>query len=184
MVGVLTGTNRHGITVAFNQLGGPRVKQPAEPAFFTLKRVLRTCKTAAEAVKLIQDAKPMDNGAVVISDATARTAEVVEIVEGKVGVRRAAKDEEMIGAANHPTTEAVPENRRTGPADWPMCRVARRLGKPLTPELMKKTLADPEVIQDINMLSVVFLPSANKMLLSCGRMRAAEGVFIEYKLFE
>ncbi len=184
MVGVVTGTNRHGITVAFNQLGGPRVKQPAEPTFFTLRRVLRSCKTAEEAVKLMQEAKPMDNGAVIISDATAKTAVVLEVVEGKVGVRKAAKDEDMICAANHPTTDAVPENRRTGPADWPLCQVARRLGKPLTPDSMKKCLADRDVIQDINMLSVVFLPSANKMLLSCGRMRAAEGPFTEYKLFE
>jgi len=31
---------------------------------------------------------------------------------------------------------------------------------------------------------VVFDPAANKMHLSCGRMKAAEGEFKEYRIFE
>ncbi len=182
--GVLTGANKEGLTVAFNQLTAPRQERAAEPTFFTLKRVLRSCKTAAEAVKLIQDAKPLGSGCVLISDAKNKTAVVVEIYAGRVGVRQAGKNEAMICCANHATTDAAPENRRSGPADWPLCRVARKLGKPLTADLTRQCLADPEVLQDINMLSVVFLPRANKMLLSCGRMRAAEGTFTEYTLFE
>lgn len=182
--GVLTGTNKEGLTVGFNQIVAPRQDRWAEPTFFTLKRVLRSCKTAAEAVKLIQDAKPLDSGCVLISDAKGKTAVVVEIYAGKVGVREAGKGEAMICCANHATTDAAPENRRSGPADWPLCRVARKLDKPLTADLTRQCLGDPEVLQSINMLSVVFLPAANKMLLSCGRMRAAEGPFTEYTLFE
>jgi hypothetical protein len=39
------------------------------------------------------------------------------------------------------------------------------------------------VIQGINMVSAVFAPAANRVHLSCGRMRAAEGAFKEYELF-
>jgi hypothetical protein len=54
---------------------------------------------------------------------------------------------------------------------------------PLDVEAMQAVMADPRVIQEINLLTVIFQPSRNRMRLSCGRQRAAEGVFQEMAMF-
>lgn len=180
--GAITGTNAEGLTVGFNQLL-PAVEpgRLAEPTFFTLKRILRTCKSLEEALELICEARPLDNGTILISDAVARSACVVEVFNGQVGVRRA--DGCVIGNANHMTEEAGLEGVPVGPASHPACDVARRMGGPLDAGKVRRVMADPHVMMDINILSAVFLPSSNRMLLSCGRMRAAQGEFREYALF-
>jgi hypothetical protein len=182
--GVLTGTNRKGLTVSFNQLPGGRGRTAplSEPVFFTLRRVLRSCATVDEAVKLIREAKPLGNGSVLISDATAKTAVVVEILDGETGMRKA--DGGLIANANHPTREAGWTGLRGfGPADSPAGDVARALGARLDVEKTRGVMADRRVLASINLLSVVFVPAKNKMHLSCGRTRAAEGEFKEYELF-
>jgi len=64
---VITGTNKKGVTLAFNQLPAGKVRNRlAEPVFFTLKRALRTCGSAEEVVKLIRKAKPLGNGSILI----------------------------------------------------------------------------------------------------------------------
>ncbi len=181
---VLTGTNRRGLTVSFDQIpdspGGDRL---AEPVLFTLKRALRTCSGAEEAAKLIADANPMGSGSILISDSAKKTALVVEVSGGRTAVRRPAKGASMIGNANHATREAGLPGMRYGRADWPTCEVAAEPGKPLDVAAAERVLADRRVLQWINMVSVVFDPAANRMHLSCGRMKAAEGVFREYRIF-
>ena len=181
---VLTGTNRRGLSVSFNQLpDSPGGEALSEPVLFTLKRVLRTCAGAEGAVKLIEAAKPLGSGSILISDSAGKTALVVELSGGKLGVRRPAEGAAMIGNANHATREAGLAGLRFGPAGSPTCDVAAELKKPLGVADVSKVLADRRVIQGINMVSVIFAPAANRMHLSCGRMRAAEGTFKEYELF-
>jgi hypothetical protein len=182
LVCVLTGTNRKGVTLAFNQLpNGPARGRVAEPTFFTLKRALRTCGSVDEVVKLIQDAKPLGNGSILVSDAQRKRAVVVDVFDANVGVREAA--ECIIGNANHVTTELGRDDVRAANIDWPACGVATMFGKPLVPDDVRRVMADSRVILPINIVSVVFMPSQNRMLLSCGRLRAAEGEFTEYELF-
>jgi hypothetical protein len=181
---VLTGTNRKGLTVSFNQLpsaaGGERL---AEPVLFTLKRVLRGCSSAEQAAKVLVDANPMGSGSILISDSGKKTALVVELSGGKVAVRRPAAGQSMIGNANHATSEAGLPGLKRGDASWPTCEVAAELKKPLDVAAAEKVLADQRVLQWINIVSVVFDPTANKMHLSCGRTKAAEGAFREYQIF-
>ncbi len=180
----ITGTNREGLTLAANTIvpNSPK-KRLAEPTFFTLKRVLRTCRNVEEAVKMIKSAKPFDDISVLISDAKDRSAVVVEIWGGNVRVRYPAAGEHLIGNANHPTTDACRIKAAIGPADEPMFTVARKLGLPLSLEQMKRVLSHPQVLAPSNIVSVVFEPSANRMFLSCGRTPAAKGQFIQYELF-
>jgi len=182
LVGTITGTNRHGITLGFNQLLDGRAEgRVAEPVFLTLRRVLRTCESVEQAAQLIRDARPMGNGSILISGAGARTALVVEIYDGHVAERR--PEDEMIGNANHVTTDLGVPGLEPGSPTWPTCTAARLVGKPLDPDRARQVMADEMVLQPINILSVIFVPEDNCMFLSCGRMRAAAGEFTRYELF-
>lgn len=181
--GALTGVNRKGLTLAFNEL---TVRESpdyvAEPAFFAMKRALRTCETVEQAIQLLKEARPMGSGSIMVSDATAKTAAVVEIHAGQFGVRRPRLD--MIGNANHATDAGGLDGPLVYPEEWPTCAVAREIGLPLTVDKARRVMADRRVLQSINILSVIFLPQRNTMRLSCGRNRAALGGFESYKLFD
>lgn len=181
----LTGTNRAGITVAFNALPDGDGDRVAEPTFFTLKRVLRTCETLDEAIALVREARPLDNGSVMISDATNKTAAVLDLWDGQVGVRRA--DGPLVGNANSITTrEGLTGNgwkRWIGTADTHACVIAAGLGE-LDAAKIRRVMTDPKVLASYNLLSVVFVPAENRMLLAAGAMPAGEGEFREYRLFE
>ena len=180
--GAITGLNRRGLILGFNQIPGKAgADRVAEPVFFTMKRVLRRCATVEEATQEFKKARPLGNGAIMISDSNRKTAVVVEIYGGQVGVRKAKG--EMIAAANHATREVGLRGAPTGPADWPACVAARDIGLPLTVAKMEMALKDKRVLQDINILSVVFAPSRNRMRLSCGRWRAARGKYFDYSIF-
>ncbi|MHB1156333.1 MAG: C45 family autoproteolytic acyltransferase/hydrolase [Phycisphaerales bacterium] len=186
LMGAVTGTNDAGITLGFNQLmEGDKVDRLAEPTFFTLRRVLEQATTLQQAIDIIEKARPLDNGSVLISSATEKQAAVVEIIDGLVGVRRPPDGESMIGNANHPTKEAGWKNLPGAwDCDWPTCTVARRLKTPITVKQAQRIMSDPMVMQGrINMLSVIFDPSHKKMYLSVRPTRAASGPFTEYDLF-
>jgi hypothetical protein len=159
-----------------------------EPVFFTLKRMLRSCANIKQALALITKAKPLGNGSIIISDATAKEAIVIELHNGLVGLRRSKT--QMIGNANHYTKAAwkkLPAGLPANRADWPVCSEARKhgqAGQNLTSKDLQAIMSSKAVLQDINLLSVIFKPSENSMLLSCGSYRAASRVFSKYKLFE
>lgn len=181
----ITGANERGITIAYNQLGPTRngATRITEPTFFTIKRALRTCKTLAEAVDLIRAAKPRDNGSIMISDATAKSAVVVELIDGKVGVRDAG-NRPMIGNANHATRDSgVKGARRYGDADAPTCSVASGITGPLGPDEMQGVMRHGRVMQSINLLSVVFVPADNRMYVAATKAPAARGKFTPLEMF-
>ncbi len=185
MTSVLTGTNEHGISVAFNTLAPTgKKRQAAEPTFFTLKRVLRDCATLEEALELMRRSTPYDNGSVLISSAKERSAAVVEIIDGRIGVRRPLKSVDMIGNANHPTREAGLVARNYGAANAPICDAALALKGPFTPERVKQIMADPRVLNADNLMSLIFVPAENRMLLGVQGSPAAKGEFVEMPLFE
>ena len=182
MSAVLTGTNRAGLTVAFNRIPTYRHREKtSEPVFFTLKRILRTCTTLDAAVGLLERTRPVGNGSVMISDARAGKAVVVEIVGERVTVRQGG--DSMICNANY---ASGPGGKRPWwrPAEYPAAEVARRMGPGLSPRQVQRILGDRNVMLPINLLSVVFVPQDNTMHLSCGRYRAATKKFREYTLFE
>ena len=157
VVGVLTGTNSKGITVAYNRFITPRGREEhlSEPVFLTIGRILRTCETLDQAVAEIKKAKPMGDGSVMISDATAKRAIVVELVNGKVGVR-AAKDD-MIANANHQTAEAGFQAHGRYSAEYPAGEVARTCQPALKPMQVRDIMRDSKVMQYSNLLSVIFV---------------------------
>ena len=181
---VLTGTNNKGITIAFNQLPQKGdLKHISEPTFYTIKRALRTASTLQEVIDIFVKTKPMDSGSVMVSDAKARKAVVIEIIRGKVGLRKPKG--QMISNANHPTAESgIAEKRQNGNPDWPVCITAKGFSQKLSTKNVQNLMAHSNVLQpSLNILSVVFKYSDNRMWLSCGKKSAAKGPFVELKLF-
>jgi hypothetical protein len=184
--GCLTGTNKAGITIGYNQLNfRGDLKHFSEPTFFTIKRALRTCKTVEEVIKLFKKALPMDSGSVLVSDATQKKAAVIEIIRGKVGVRQPKPNELNISNANHATKEAgIAPASASYNAKSPVCTVANRISQKFSPKNVKNLMGHSTVLQpDLNLMCVIFAPSGNRMWLSCGRKSAANGPFVELKLF-
>lgn len=182
MVGVLTGTNRNGLSVAFNRLpDGHRIYRLAEPVFLTLRRVLERCSTLDEALASIEHAEPLGNGSIMISSVRDKSALVIEIVDGKLGVRRPAGN--MICNANHATPQAGLTNATRRDAEMPALPVAREIGLPLSPRKMRAVMSHPKVLQDHNIRTVIFEPEKNRMHLACGRYRAALGPYETFVLF-
>jgi hypothetical protein len=183
----LTGTNKNGITIAYNQLTFKGdVKHIAEPTFFTVKRALRSCKTLEQVVEMFKKALPMDSGSVLVSDAKQKKAAVIEIIRGKVGVRYPKKGDLTISNANHATAETgIAPRGKTYSADQPVCAVARKIKGKLLPKDVQNLMAHDNVLQpELNLLSVIFASAGNKMWLSCGKTSAAKGPYKEYKLFD
>ena len=179
----VTGTNRAGISLAFNEFPAPWPRRRvAEPAFFTMKRILRTCRGLEDAIRLVKAAKPMGCGVIVISDSNRKVAAAVEIGRGQVAVRRGRNG--LLGAANHATREAGLEGLRLGSADRPVCVAARDAGLPLDVARVKRVLRDRRVLQDMNIFSVILKPRRNEMWISGGRWRAAMGKFKPCNIFQ
>ena len=181
---VLTGANNAGITIAFNQL--PQKGDTtylSEPTFYTIKRALRTASTLQEVIDIFKKTKPMDSGSVMVSDSKAMKAVVIEIIRGKVGLRKPQGN--MISNANHPTAESgVAKAGENGNPEWPVCATAKAFSKKLSTKNVQNLMAHSNVLQpDLNILSVVFEYSDNRMWLSCGKKSAAKGPFVELKLF-
>lgn len=183
-LGAVTGTNRAGLTVAANVLMPPsRKRRRAEPTFFTLKRILRTCRTVKEAAEEIRRVRPLDDMSILISEAGTPDAIVVEVWGGRVRQRGPVEGQDIIGNANSVTTSACWYPGVRGAADLPTVAVSREIGLPLDVDRMQQVLANGYVIQETNIVSVIFDPTMNRMFLSCGRMLAAWGTFTEYQLF-
>ncbi len=180
--GALTGTNAKGVTLAFNMLPGTPVKRAAEPIFFTLRRVLRTCETVEKAIAELRRVKPLGNGSVMISDANAKAAVVVEVIDGVVTTRQPVA--ELIANANHATCgKSDKPDRDTSRDNAPAGDVASDAKAAMGPKEVQGVMGSFKVIQLINILSVVFVPADNKMYLACGRYRAAAGEFTEHVIF-
>ncbi|MCM8525824.1 MAG: C45 family autoproteolytic acyltransferase/hydrolase [Lentisphaeraceae bacterium] len=180
----LTGTNKEGITIAYNQLPQKGdTSYISEPTFFTIKRALRNATTLKEVIDIFQKTTPMDSGSVMVSDAKAKKAAVIEIIRGEVGVRY--PDNDMISNANHPTAEAgIADKKESGNAKWPVCATAEKISGKLSVKSVQNLMAHSNVLQPkLNILSVVFKYSENRMWLSCGKGSAAKGPYIELELF-
>ncbi len=181
----LTGTNKAGITIGYNQLHQRGdFKHESEPTFYTIKRALRSCKTVEEVVLLFKKALPMDSGTVMVSAANQKKAAVIEIIRGKVGVRYTQAL--CITNANHATHEAgIAQGTLTADADSPVGLIAKKISKKLSPQSVQNLMAHSKVLQPkLNLLCVIFAPSENRMWLSCGKTSAAKGPFVEHKLFD
>ena len=123
----------------------------------------------------------MGNGSIMISDSTTGTAVVVEITDEGIGVRNGVDG--MIGNCNDRTIDMSSGKPYQNNVNWPVDDTMKKQ-QPLTVEQLKQKMGSQSVLQWHNIMSVIFIPAENRMLMSCGRYRAALGNFTEYKLFQ
>src|SRR5688500_2929917 len=100
MVGVLTGMNEHGLTLANMEVGRRQRLPAAMPYIMLYRTVLERCKTVEEAVKLLEETPRQSANNLMLMDAGGGRV-VVEITPEKVTTRRAGDDAAIVSTNHH-----------------------------------------------------------------------------------
>jgi predicted choloylglycine hydrolase len=99
LIGVLSGMNEHGLTLANMEVTrGPRFPT-AMPYTLLYRTILEKCRTVDEAIKLLQETPRQTDNNLMLMDASGDRA-VVEIAPDKITVRR-ADDQHALISTNH-----------------------------------------------------------------------------------
>ncbi len=175
MVGSLTGTNRHGVTVALNQLGVR--KRVGEPVFLLIRRALENAADLAGAVAALEAAPVTAEAAIVVSDGEAGEAACIEWFGGECP---SYGPEEGILAADN---SAHAEGNGSPQSSTVLWQLARAQAGALTPEGVQQILRHPRVLLSCNLYSCVFVPASGVAHVAAGRVPAARGSYAEVALF-
>jgi len=170
MVGALDIINEKGIALSFNQLGFG-TEMSGEPVFITLRRIAEYCADFDAARVEILAMPPGLPFIITLSDAANARASIFERTRTHTGERPLAGG--WIAAANlaqatHGIRTHVDEAFAAAPLDS-VCD-------------LRSALANPEVMMDCNLYSVVFDYRANCFYLASGTIPAAEGRSRQYDL--
>ena len=165
MVGVLSGMNEHGLTVANMEVTRGMRLPPAMPYILLYRTVLEQCRDTNEAIELIKRTPRQTANNLMVMDAAGDRA-VIEITPQLVRVRRAPDDKPLI-STNH---QRGPDLQTTGRCERYDCLLAesvRRRGK-VDEKALEAMLA--EASQGKRTLqSMVFEPSNRVVYLSTGK---------------
>jgi isopenicillin-N N-acyltransferase like protein len=164
LIGVLTGMNEHGLTLANMEVDRPMGLPKAMPYTLLYRTVLERCKTVDEAVKLLDETPRQTPNNLMLMDAAGNRA-VVELTPEKITVRRGLPDLALI-STNHHRGE---EQQQPG-----MCRrydylrktadtAHGRIDVPSIESMLGKVQQGKMTLQ-----SMVFEPSNRTMYLSLG----------------
>ena len=104
MVGVLSGMNEHGLSLANMEVDRPRRMPVAMPYILLYRTVLERCRTVEEAVELLQSTPRQTANNLMLMDAAGDRA-VVEITPDRVTVRRAPATAALISTNHHRGTD-------------------------------------------------------------------------------
>ncbi len=174
MLGALQGTNKQGITAAFNQLYMESAS--GEPVFILMKRVLQFSHSLDEALAIIKTSTCRISGAIVLSSSSEGSACVVEMNRDNKSFRPMAggsltemntvlnKDMDGIGQSSCPLYKLLP--LKIGLAE------------------MQNVLRHRKILSSNNILSVVFHPAQNYAVIRiAGKKAAKKGKPIRLELF-
>lgn len=100
LIGVLTGMNEHGLTLANMEVDRPMGLPRAMPYTLLYRTVLERCRTVDEAVRLLDETPRQTPNNVMLMDAAGNRA-VVEITPEKIVVRRGMEDAALISTNHH-----------------------------------------------------------------------------------
>lgn len=100
MVGVLSGMNEHGLTLANMEVGGASDEPHAMPYILLYRMVLERCKTVDEAIALLNQTPRQTTNNLMLMDAAGSRA-VVEITSRNITVRRGHGDATLISTNHH-----------------------------------------------------------------------------------
>ncbi len=100
LIGVLSGMNEHGLSLASMEVDRPMGLPRAMPYVLLYRTILERCKTVAEAVDFLQTTPRQTANNLMLMDAAGERA-VVEITPEKIVVRRAPEDRALISTNHH-----------------------------------------------------------------------------------
>ncbi len=179
--GALTGCNDQGIVIAYNQYPGG-ILRTGEPIFLILKRILREAKTLADVTTMMKESRFVSNGSIMVSSAEEKQALVIDLNRGKVFIRHPNETSFIINNnTNYFSLYGKLDNSR-----YQRCATYQNVMKSSTLDAdgLKKVMSHPDVMLSINLLTAIFDVKNNRMYLSCGKYKAAEGPYEEYRIFK
>ena len=164
LIGVLSGMNEHGLTLASMEVARPMGLPRAMPYVLLYRTVLEKCKTVQEAIDLLEKTPRQTANNLMLMDATGERA-VVEITPEKITVRRAPEDRALI-STNHHRGEDLDKAGLCKRYDYLHDEAKIEFGK-IGPESIEKMLG--KVAQgNATLQSMVFEPSTRVLYLAIG----------------
>lgn len=105
LIGVLSGMNEHGLTLACMEVNRAPAAPQGMPYTLLYRMLLERCKTVGEAIDLLDKTPRQTENNLMLMDAAGDRA-VVEITREKITVRRAGAKEALISTNHHRGTDA------------------------------------------------------------------------------
>jgi isopenicillin-N N-acyltransferase like protein len=100
MIGVLTGMNEHGLTLANMEVRRGARFPSAMPYTLLYRTILEDCATVEEAIELLENSPRQTSNTLMLMDASGGRA-VVELTPESVFVRRGEQDQALISTNDH-----------------------------------------------------------------------------------
>lgn len=176
LIGALTIINEKGISLGFDQVGSAR-EESKMPIFIQMRNIAETCSNFAEADQILLNMPQGMPFCIVLVDAKTGQAAVYE----RLRSQEINKREIVKGVL-------TADNSTWFGRDMSGCsvdQVAREKSRTdCNPETMQSILRDNRVLLGCNIYSVIFDFSNNDFYLAAGKVPAANGKYVKYKLFE
>ena len=164
LIGVLSGMNEHGLTLASMEVARPMGVPRAMPYVLLYRTLLEKCKTVQEAIDLLDKTPRQTANNLMLMDAAGERA-VVEITPDKITVRRAPEDRALI-STNHHRGEDLDKAGLCKRYDYLHDEAKNEFGS-IGPESIEKMLG--KVAQgNATLQSMVFEPSTRVLYLAIG----------------
>ena len=171
MVGVLTGMNEHGLTLANMEVGRGQRLPVAMPYIMLYRTVLEQCRTVEEAVALLEKTPRQSANNLMLMDASGGRV-VAEITPEKVVVRKAPDDEAIVSTNHHRGTDLSTPGRCRR-YDALVAASAEKFGD-VQVEDVQAMLGEVSKGK-MTMQSVVFEPAERVMYLAVGKNAPEQG---------
>jgi isopenicillin-N N-acyltransferase like protein len=179
MIGVLSGMNEHGLSIANMEVTRPPRLPQAMPYTLLYRTVLEQCRTTEEAVALLEKTPRQTSNNLMIMDAAGHRA-VAEISPDGVVVRRGESEPpSALISTNHRRKQDPDTPGRCGRYDYLRRSSQLHFGK-IDPERLKSMLATVSQEQS-TLQSMIFEPAERVLHLSVGA-DAARGTFQRFDL--
>jgi hypothetical protein len=172
MIGVLSGMNEHGLTLANMEVDRSRRMPSAMPYTLLYRTILERCRTVDEAIELLKSTPRQTANNLMLMDASGDRA-VAEITPQDVTVRRASDASALISTNHQRGCDDLDTPGRCERFDSLHDTAANRFGQ-IDIARLEKMLAG--VAQDdMTLQSMVFEPSTRTLYLATGSNAPRQG---------
>jgi predicted choloylglycine hydrolase len=166
MIGVLSGMNEHGLTLANMEVTRPQRLPSAMPYMLLYRSVLEQCKTVDEAIALLDRTPKQTANNLMLMDAEGNRA-VVEITPEKIEVRRGKNGAALVSTNHQRGSDDYDSSGKCERFDCLHDQAAERWGKIDVPLL--ESMLDKSSQGKFTMQSMIFEPSTRMLYLAVGK---------------